>query len=153
MGHVLDKGNNSSIKKGRKVKEWCQGALYRQSIQSEKGIGNKANGSWRRRPKRRSSHKLVLDTRRHCGGVLLQQRIASLFLRGTETGKESGSESHSVMSNPLQPLGLYSPWNSPGQDTGWAAISFSKGSSHPRDQTQVSHIAGGFFTSWAAREE
>ena len=29
----------------------------------------------------------------------------------------------------------------------WVAISFSKGSSQPRDWTQVSHIAGGFFTS------
>ena len=29
---------------------------------------------------------------------------------------------------------------------------FSRGSSHPRDQTQVFHIAGGFFTSWATRE-
>ena len=29
----------------------------------------------------------------------------------------------------------------------WAAFPFSRGSSQPRDQTQVSHIAGGFFTS------
>ena len=29
----------------------------------------------------------------------------------------------------------------------WVAISFSKGSSWPRDQTQVSCLAGGFFTS------
>ena len=29
----------------------------------------------------------------------------------------------------------------------WVAIPFSRGSSQPRDQTQVSHIAGGFFTS------
>ena len=34
----------------------------------------------------------------------------------------------------------------------WVAFPFSGGSSQPRDQTQVSHIAGGFFTSWAARE-
>ena len=27
-------------------------------------------------------------------------------------------ESHSVVSNSLWPLGLYSPWNSPGQNTG-----------------------------------
>ena len=27
----------------------------------------------------------------------------------------------------------------------WAAFPFSRGSSQPRDQTQVSHIAGGFF--------
>ena len=31
----------------------------------------------------------------------------------------------------------------------WAAIPFSRGSSWPRDQTQVSRIAGGFFTVWA----
>ena len=29
---------------------------------------------------------------------------------------------------------------------------FSRGSSQPRDQTQVSHIARGFFTDWATRE-
>ena len=28
----------------------------------------------------------------------------------------------------------------------------SRGSSQPRDPTQVSHIAGGVFTSWATRE-
>ena len=34
----------------------------------------------------------------------------------------------------------------------WVAFPFSRGSSQPRDWTQVSHIAGGFFTSWATRE-
>ena len=34
----------------------------------------------------------------------------------------------------------------------WVAVPFSRGSSQPRDQTQVSHIAGGFFTIWAPRE-
>ena len=29
----------------------------------------------------------------------------------------------------------------------WVAIPLSRGSSQPRDRTQVSHIAGGFFTS------
>ena len=29
----------------------------------------------------------------------------------------------------------------------WVAIPFSRGSSQSRDRTQVSHIAGGFFTS------
>ena len=29
----------------------------------------------------------------------------------------------------------------------WVAFPFSRGSSQPRDQTQVSHIAGRFFTS------
>ena len=34
----------------------------------------------------------------------------------------------------------------------WVAFPFSRGPSQPRDWTQVSHIAGGFFTSWATRE-
>ena len=34
----------------------------------------------------------------------------------------------------------------------WVAFPFSRGSSQPRDRTQVSRIAGGFFTIWATRE-
>ena len=34
----------------------------------------------------------------------------------------------------------------------WVAFPFSRGSSQPRDQTQVSCIAGGFSTSWATKE-
>ena len=34
----------------------------------------------------------------------------------------------------------------------WVAMPFSRGSSQPRDRTQVSHIAGSFFTIWATRE-
>ena len=34
----------------------------------------------------------------------------------------------------------------------WAAFPFSRGFSQPRDQTQVSHIAGRFFASWATGE-
>ena len=34
----------------------------------------------------------------------------------------------------------------------WVGYPFSSGSSQPRNQTQVSHIAGRFFTSWATIE-
>ena len=34
----------------------------------------------------------------------------------------------------------------------WVAFPFSRGSSQPRDQTQVSRIVGRFFSSWATRE-
>ena len=34
----------------------------------------------------------------------------------------------------------------------WVAFPFSRGSSQPRDQTEVSWITGGFFTSWVTRE-
>ena len=87
---------------------------------------------------------------------------------------------------------IYSPWNSPGQNTGvgshsrlqglfpneglnpglpqwrrilyqlshkgnprileWVAYPFSSGSSWPRNQTGVSWIVSGFFTSWATSE-
>ena len=33
----------------------------------------------------------------------------------------------------------------------WVAFPFSRGSSQSRDWTQVSHIAGGFFTSWTTK--
>ena len=34
----------------------------------------------------------------------------------------------------------------------WVAISFSRGSSRPRDQTRVSRIAGRCFNLWATRD-
>ena len=34
----------------------------------------------------------------------------------------------------------------------WVAFPFSRGSSQPGDQTQVSCITGGFFTIWVTRE-
>ena len=102
------------------------------------------------------------------------------------------SESHSVVSDSLWPHGLYSPWNSPGQNTRvgslslpqgifpiqesnwgllhcrwilyqlshkgsprileWVAYLFSRRSSWPRNQTQVSCIVSGFSTNWGMRE-
>ena len=37
------------------------------------------------------------------------------------------SESHSVVSDSQQPHGLYSPWNSPGQNTGVSSLSLLQG--------------------------
>ena len=102
------------------------------------------------------------------------------------------SESCLVVSDSLQPHGLYHPWNSPGQNIGvskisllqrifptqgsntgllscrrilyqlshkgsprileWVAYSFSSGSSWTKNGTDVSWIAGRFFTNWAIRE-
>ena len=41
---------------------------------------------------------------------------------------------------------LLHPWDFPGKNTGVGCISFSRGSSQPRDRAQVSHIAGRCFT-------
>ena len=45
------------------------------------------------------------------------------------------------------PMTIYSPWNSPGPNTGVGSLSLLQGSSLPWDQTQVSRTAGGFSTS------
>ena len=74
--------------------------------------------------------------------------LSSLSLRPSEDTREA-SKSRSVVSNSLQPQGLYSLQ---ARILEWAAFPFSRGSSQPRDQTQVSCTAGGFFTSWATRE-
>ena len=62
------------------------------------------------------------------------------------------SENRSVVSDSLWPHGLYSPWNSPGQNIGVGSFPISRGSSQPRARTQVSRIAGRLFTSWDTRE-
>ena len=41
--------------------------------------------------------------------------------------RESESESCSVLSDSLQPHGLYSPWNSPGQNSGVGSLSLLQG--------------------------
>ena len=51
-----------------------------------------------------------------------------------------------------RPHGLYSPWNSPGQNTRVGSLSLFRESPQPRDRTQVSYIAGRFFASWPTRE-
>ena len=102
------------------------------------------------------------------------------------------NESHSVVSDSLSSHGLYTQWNSLGQNTRvgslsllqgifptqgsnpgllhgrwilyqlshkgsprileWVAYPFSSRSSRPSNWTEVSCIAGGFFTNWIIRE-
>ena len=80
--------------------------------------------------------------------------------RAVSMGQESENESviHPVMSNSffVTPWtvtpSLLCPWNSPGKSTEVGSHSLLRESSWPRDQTQVSHIVGRFFTVWATRE-
>ena len=65
--------------------------------------------------------------------------------------------SHSVVSDFFDPMGCSPPSSSvhgilQARILEWIAISFSRGSSRPRDQTQVSHIAGRHFNLCATRE-
>ena len=61
------------------------------------------------------------------------------------------NERHLVMSNSLCPMDYTVHGILQARILEWVAFPFSRGSSQPRAQTQVSHIAGGFFTSWAIR--
>ena len=54
---------------------------------------------------------------------------------------KSESESHSIVSDSLRPHGILQ-----ARILQWVAFPFSRGSSQPRGRTQVSRIAGGFFT-------
>ena len=63
---------------------------------------------------------------------------------------QSENESCSVVSDSLQLHGLHGILQA--RILQWVAFSFSRGSSQPRDQIQVSHIAGGFFKVWVTRE-
>ena len=69
--------------------------------------------------------------------------IAGRFFSAEPPGKPPHtvceSESRSVMSDSLRPHGLYSPWNSPGQNAGVVAFHFSRGSSQGIFPTQGSN--------------
>ena len=62
------------------------------------------------------------------------------------------SESRSVVSNSLRSMDYRVHGILQSRILEWEAVPFSLGSSQPRDRTQVSHMAGGFLTSWATRE-
>ena len=55
-----------------------------------------------------------------------------------------------VMSNSLQPHRVHGILQARIME--WVAFLFSRRSSQPRDRTQVSHVAGRFFTSCSTRE-
>ena len=59
-----------------------------------------------------------------------------------QTTLESESESHLVESNSLGSHQLYSPWNSPGQNTGLGSLSLLQGIFLTQGLNSVSHIAG-----------
>ena len=71
-----------------------------------------------------TSCKNIYGIKRKCQKICAPQVIQLQF----ESFKtESESESHSVLSDSLQPHGLYSPRNSPGQNTGVGSLSLLQG--------------------------
>ena len=62
------------------------------------------------------------------------------------------NESDSVMSDSLQPQGLFSPWNSLGQNTGVGRHSLLQGIFPTQGSTQVSHSAADSFPAVLQRK-
>ena len=82
---------------------------------------------------------------------LMSPALAGGFFTISATWEaHSESESRSAMSDSLPPHGLYIVHGIlQARILDWVAFPFSRESSQTRDQTQVSRIAGRFFTSWA----
>ena len=60
-------------------------------------------------------------------GYGIQYQVSPNFQVCVSCDNVSESESRSVMSDSLRPHGLYSPWNSPGQNTGVGSLSLLQG--------------------------
>ena len=102
--------------------------------------------SWCHRPSRfpRAS---FLERAREEMMVFIQKSLGEMVLIGSE------SESHTVMSDSFyNPMGYSVHEILQARILEWIAIPFCRGSSQPKDWTQVSHITGRFFTVWATRE-
>ena len=96
-------------------------------------VGQLVQGAWENRPHQASPTARLLD----CVWLCLESTghspwsLAHFFL--------SESDNHSVVPDCLRPHGLepakLCPWDPPGKHTGVVAISYSRGSSQPRDWT------------------
>ena len=91
----------------------------------------------------------IILTQELIGGLLHCRRILYQLSYQPSPAKasESASQHHSVMSDSLRPNGLYSHGILQARILEWVTFPFPRGSSQPRDRTQVSHIAGGIFTT------
>ena len=73
--------------------------------------------------------------------------------KGSDSGKCcEASENSSVLSDSLRPMDYTVHGILQARILERVAFPFSRGSSQPMDRTQVSHIAGRCFISWATRE-
>ena len=106
----------------------------------------------------------------HQGSPLLQnfERLESLSFTTMILGRSQllrrrflESESHLVVSNSLRPHRLYSPWNSPGQNTGVDSLSLPQGIFPTQDSNpglphcrwilyQLSHKGSSRILEWVA---
>ena len=80
-----------------------------------------------------------------------KQRFLRRDLRTQSYCAWKGSKSHSFVPDSLQPHGLCSPLNSPGQNTGGGSLSLLQGI-FPTQGSNPGLLNCRFFTSWAITE-
>ena len=80
----------------------------------------------------------------YCGPIILPISIGYARNWDVKWSESCSAESNSLWSHGREIL--------QARTLEWVAFSFFRGSSQSRDRTQVSRIAGRFFTSWATRE-
>ena len=101
---------------------------------------------------------LTLSTRGYFYSVFSEKSLHTygcfllIFLKTCSRMYGMWSESCSVVSDSCDPMdytvhGILQP-----RILEWVAFPFSRESSQPRDRSQVSRIAGRFFTPWATRD-
>ena len=70
-------------------------------------------------------HQLEPDMEQQTGSKLGKEYVQAVYHHlAYLTYMQGESESHLVVSSSLRPHGLYSTWNSPGQNTGVGSLSF-----------------------------
>ena len=91
-------------------------------------------------------HHIVTKERRGYG-MKLEIGVDIYTLLMHESVLSRSVVSNSLRPHGLQPARLLCPRDFPDKNTGLGCISFSRGSSQPRDQTISLALAGGFFTA------
>ena len=87
------------------------------------------------------------ETQTKCDLLSPSQTNPLLYDTVLPCGLNDESESHTIVSNSLRPHGLNTVHGIQARILELVDFSLSRGSSKPKDRTQVSCIADGFFTS------
>ena len=74
-----------------------------------------------------SSQPILCHLQHHSSKASILLHSAFFMVQLSHPNMKSESESHSVVSDSLQPHGLHSPWNSPGQNSGVGSPCHSPG--------------------------
>ena len=102
-----------------KVKEECEKGGLKHNIQKTKSMASCPFTSWQINGRNNgNSNRLYFLGSKITEEGDCSHEIKRCLLLGRKVMTNLWSESRSVVSNSLRPHELYSPWNSPGQNTG-----------------------------------